>query len=253
MTSEEKMVSVILPVYNAENSLKDTIDSALSQSHLNLELIIIDDCSTDGSLRIARQCAENDARIRVLNNCVNRSVAFCRNCGIEAARGEYIAFLDSDDIWVQDKLERQISLLIETGSQFTCASYDFIDSEGKPVLRPHYVPDKLDFQSILRENVILCSSVCVDAALLKEHIFRDDYYHEDYVLWLELFRLPIRIVTDRSILTHYRFINTSRSYNKLRSAKERWRIYRDFLNMSIFESLYYISQYAVNGLKKYHK
>ena len=247
------MVSVILPVYNAENSLKDTIDSALSQSHLNLELIIIDDCSTDGSLRIARQCAENDARIRVLNNCVNRSVAFCRNCGIEAARGEYIAFLDSDDIWVQDKLERQISLLIETGSQFTCASYDFIDSEGKPVLRPHYVPDKLDFQSILRENVILCSSVCVDAALLKEHIFRDDYYHEDYVLWLELFRLPIRIVTDRSILTHYLFINPSRSYNMLRSAKERWRIYRDFLNMSIFESLYYFSQYAVNGLKKYHK
>ena len=88
--------------------------------------------------------------------------------------------------------------------------------------------------------------------LTKEHPFRSDYLHEDYVLWLELFRMPIQIKTDRHVLTHYRLMKGSRSHNKLRAAASRWRIYREYLEMDIFRSLFYFLQYSVNGVKKYY-
>lgn len=241
-----------MPVYNASGTIRDTVDSVLRQTYPNYELIIIEDCSKDDSLSIARSYERTDPRIRVIENPDNRGVAFSRNTGIQAADGDYIAFLDSDDIWLENKLERQVDLLEKTKAQFACASYDFIDEANRPLLHPHLVPDVIDFQTILKENIVLCSTVCAEAALLKEHPFQSNYLHEDYVLWLELFRMPIRIVTDRQVLTHYRLIKGSRSYNKLRAAASRWRIYRDYLGMNVPGSLFCFIQYFINGVKKYY-
>ena len=252
MGKGEKKVSVILPVYNASGTIRDTLDSVLRQSYENYELIIIEDCSKDDSLAIVKSYEKVDSRIKVLANSKNSGVAFSRNKGIQAAIGDYIAFLDSDDIWIEDKLERQVTLLEKTNTQFTCASYDFIDEYNRQRLHPHLVPDELNLKTILKENIILCSTVCADAALLKEHPFRSDYLHEDYILWLELFKLPIRIVTEQQVLTHYRLIKGSRSHNKLRAASSRWKIYREYLNMNILKSLFYFAQYSINGIKKYY-
>ena len=248
----EIKVSIILPVYNAEKSIRDTIDSALAQTLRGFELIVIDDCSKDSSLEIVREYAQQDARIKVLHNLENQGVAYCRNWGIREAVGTYIAFLDSDDIWVKNKLERQVSLLERTNAQFTCASYDVIDENGQPILRPHCVPKKIDFQTILKENIILVSTVCADAALMKAHPFQSEYYHEDLVLWLDLFRIPIRTVTDVAVVTHYRLIQGSRSHNKLHAAKERWRIYREHLGMDLFRCGFYFACYTLNGIRKYY-
>ena len=247
-----KKVSIIMPVYNASGTIRDAVDSVLRQTYQNYELIIIEDCSKDDSLSIVRSYEQADSRIRVIENPENKGVAFSRNAGVQAADGDYIALLDSDDVWLENKLEQQIELLEKTKAQFTCASYDFIDEAGQPLLRPHLVPDVIDFQTILKENIVLCSSVCVEASLLKEHPFHRDYLHEDYVLWLELFRIPVLVAADRQVLTHYRLIKGSRSYNKLRAAASRWRIYREFLGMNIFRSLYYFAQYTINGIKKYY-
>lgn len=252
MVKEQKKVSIILPVYNASRTIRDTVDSVLRQSYQNYELIIIEDCSRDDSLLIIRQYEQLNPKIRVLANPENKGVAFCRNIGIREASGDYISFLDSDDIWVEDKLERQVALLEKTKAQFTCASYDFIDEANRPLLRPHLVPEIIDFQTILKENIILCSTVCVEASLLKKHLFRSDYLHEDYILWLELLKLPVHTVTDTRVLTHYRLIKGSRSRNKFRAASSRWRIYRKFLKMNVFKSAYYFAQYAINGVKKYY-
>ena len=251
MSETAKKVSVILPVYNAEKYLRDTILSVLEQTYQNFELIIVDDCSKDNSLRIIYECAAKDSRIKVLRNETNQGAAACRNRCIQEATGSYIAFLDSDDLWTSQKLESQIELLTRTEAQFTYAAYDFMDENGNPILKPHFISDSLDFEMILRENSVLCSTVCADASLLKAHPFRCEYYHEDYVLWLELFRLPIDIKGSPEVLTHYRISKKSRSYNKLRAAKERWKIYRQFLEMNVLKSAFYFAQYAVNGLKKY--
>ncbi|MBU5453500.1 glycosyltransferase [Pseudoflavonifractor sp. MSJ-30] len=247
-----KKVSIIMPVNNASGTIRDAVDSVLRQTYRNYELIIVEDCSEDDSLSIARGYERTDSRIRVIENPVNKGVASSRNTGIRAADGAYIAFLDSDDIWLENKLERQVGLLEKTKAQFTCSSYDFIDEANRPLLRPHLVPDVINYQTILKENIVLCSTVCAEAALLKEHPFRSDYLHEDYVLWLELFRMPIQIKTDRHVLTHYRLMKGSRSHNKLRAAASRWRIYREYLEMDIFRSLFYFLQYSVNGVKKYY-
>ena len=202
-----KKVSIIMPVYNASGTIRDAVDSVLRQTYQNYELIIIEDCSKDDSLSIVRSYEQADSRIRVIENPENKGVAFSRNAGVQAADGDYIALLDSDDVWLENKLEQQIELLEKTKAQFTCASYDFIDEAGQPLLRPHLVPDVIDFQTILKENIVLCSSVCVEASLLKEHPFHRDYLHEDYVLWLELFRIPVLVAADRQVLTHYRLKN----------------------------------------------
>ena len=249
---EERKVSIIMPVYNASGTVRSTVNSVLRQSYRNFELLIIDDCSKDDSLSIVRHYEQADERVRVIENPRNMGVAFSRNAGIQAASGEYIAFLDSDDVWLEDKLARQVSLLERTHAQFTCASYDFIDESDRPLLHPHLVPDAVDLQTLLKENVILCSTVCAEAALLKAHPFRSDYLHEDYVLWLELFRLPVHAVTDDRILAHYRLMKGSRSHNKLRSAASRWRIYRNYLRMDLGRSLYYFIHYCINGIKKYY-
>lgn len=241
-----------MPVYNASGTIRDAVNSVLRQTYQNYELIIIEDCSKDDSLSIIRSYEQADPRIRVIENPGNKGVAFSRNIGIQAADGDYIALLDSDDVWLENKLEQQLSLLEKTKAQFTCASYDFIDEANQPLLRPHLVPEVIDFQTILKENIILCSTVCAEAALLKEHPFCLDYLHEDYVLWLELFRIPVRIAADRQVLTHYRLTKGARSRNKLRAAASRWRIYRNFLGMDIFRSLFYFSQYTINGIKKYY-
>ena len=208
-----KKVSIIMPVYNASGTIRDAVDSVLRQTYQNYELIIIEDCSKDDSLSIVRSYEQADSRIRVIENPENKGVAFSRNAGVQAADGDYIALLDSDDVWLENKLEQQIELLEKTKAQFTCASYDFIDEAGQPLLRPHLVPGVIDFQTILKENIVLCSSVCVEASLLKEHPFHRDYLHEDYVLWLELFRIPVLVAADRQVLTHYRLIKGSRSNN----------------------------------------
>ncbi|MBQ8617805.1 MAG: glycosyltransferase family 2 protein [Clostridia bacterium] len=252
MITPEKKVSVILPVYNAASYLQETIKSVLIQSYENFELIIIDDCSKDNSLQIAQENACKDCRIKVLANTENKGVSLSRNRGIRESSGDYIAFLDSDDIWVNDKLERQLALLAETGARFVCGSYDFIDESGAAVLKPHLAPPQLSLNTILKENIILTSTVCIEASLLKGHQFRTDYYHEDYVLWLELLSTPLIAYGDREILTHYRLAKGSRSYNKIHAAVERWRIYRQFLKMNVLRSLFYFAQYALNGVRKYY-
>jgi len=245
-------VSIILPVYNAAHYLQESIASVIVQSYENWELIIIDDCSKDNSLQIANNNASREKRIKVLKNEKNEGVSFCRNRGIQEATGYYIAFLDSDDIWVANKLEKQVALLNQTHAHFSCGSYDFIDDNGNPVLKPHLVPSELDFKTILKENIILCSTVCAEAAILKSHPFRSDYYHEDYVLWLEILQLPVKAVGNREVLTHYRLVKGSRSYNKINAAVERWRVYRSFLRMGKIKSGFYFILYAINGIKKYY-
>lgn len=246
------LVSVITPAYNCEKYLRQTVESVMRQTFEQWEMIIIDDCSTDGTLALAQQLAAQEKRIRVLRNKTNQGVALTRNRGIAEANGEYIALLDGDDLWAPDKLARQVRQ-IERGYDLVYSSYDFMDEQGCPLqgMKPFIAPQQTDYQQMLTCNVVGCSTVMARAGLLKAHPFHKDTYHEDYALWMELFALPIHAAGDAEVLMHYRMVHGSRSNAKGNAAKKRWEFYRRTLHMGLLDSAWAFCQYAVRGAIKY--
>lgn len=213
---------------------------------------MLDDCSTDNSLQIARDYEQNDNRIRVIEGVKNAGVAMVRNKGIAEAKGQYIALLDSDDAWTEDKLERQLELAKRTNAKVIYCSYDFVDENSSPIKKPFIVPTETNYKKMLSSNVIGCSTMFSDAQLLKQHPFNVHFYHEDYVLWMELLRLPIQAVGEQKVLMHYRQVAGSRSNCKRNAAKERWAIYRKALGLNVFVSCWAFVRYVVLGIIKHY-
>ena len=251
MNTASILVSVVMPVYNSARFLDKAIQSVLNQSHACLELILVDDGSTDDSLEIACKHARQDARMQVIPLETNRGVAYARNCGISKARGSYIALLDSDDVWMETKLEKQLRILQIHDAQITYCSYDFIDEDGLCILRPFIVPECTSFKRMLSCSVISCSTALVEARLLKKHPFCLKFYHEDYVLWMQLLALPVKAVGCTEVLARYRQVSGSRSGNKLRAAIHRWKSYREALGLSLLRSIWSFIAYTLRSISKY--
>ena len=245
------LVSVIMPAYNAAPFIEEAITSVLRQTMTEWELYVIDDGSTDDSLQIARRIAETDPRVHVLQNEVNMGVAKTRNRGIDLARGHYIAFLDSDDVWYPEKLERQLDRLKTTDSDICYCSYGIIGLDGSKVRADYVVPDTAVFKNILTENYIQCSAMLIRSDIVKRIKFNTEFYHEDYILGLDMLSSGGVAVGCTEILLNWRYLENSRSFNKKKSAKNRWRIYRNYLHLSVWQASWLFVGYTAAGLKKY--
>lgn len=245
------LISVVMPNYNGHRFIEQAIDSVLSQTYKNFELLVVDDCSKDDSLSLIKQKAQSDNRIRVISLEHNAGVANARNVGIKEAKGEYIALLDNDDLWTEDKLERQL-VLARKGADIVYCSYDFIDEQNNSIKKPFVVPQQTDFNKMLASSVISCSTSFIKTALMQAHPFNPDFYHEDYVLWMELLRVCPTAYGDPKVLMHYRQVIGSRSNKKGNAAKERWNTYRKALNLNAITSAWVFVRYAVNGVVKYY-
>lgn len=247
------LVSVIMPAYNAEKYIRQAIDSVRAQTYSDWELIVVDDCSNDESAKIAKSYEMIDSRIHVYRLEQNSGVAVARNYGIEKANGRYIALLDSDDVWVNNKLECQLQVLQNTQSNIVYCSYDFIDQNGVEIKKPFIVPETTNYNKMLVSSVISCSTALIESELLKKHMFKPEFYHEDYVLWMELLSVPgVKASGHTKVLAHYRQIVGSRSNSKGNAAIERWKIYRDVLGLNIIKSIIVFVMYAINGVLKYY-
>lgn len=249
----EPVVSIIMPAYNCEQYIEKAIRSVMGQSFRDWELIVIDDGSKDSTRDIIGSLASEDGRIISIPNEKNIGVANTRNRGVEVSRGRYIAFLDSDDIWCPDKLKLQLERLGERGGDLCYCSYSIIDSEDRKAKSDYIVPPSLDFKDLLKENYIGCSTVLLSREMLGGQRFLVDYYHEDYVLWLELLQNGARAVGCTEPLVKWRLIQNSRSFDKRQSAAHRWDIYRKHLRLSWFRSSALFVIYAFNGIRKYLK
>lgn len=245
------LISVVMPNYNGHRFVEQAIDSVLNQTYQNFELIVVDDCSNDDSLSRIEQKAQRDNRIRVIALEYNAGVANARNVGIKEAKGEYIALLDNDDLWTKDKLERQLALA-KKGADIVYCSYDFIDEESRSIKKPFVVPQQTNFNKMLASSVIGCSTSFIKAELMQAHPFNPDFYHEDYVLWMELLRVCPTAYGDQKVLMHYRQVTGSRSNKKGNAAKERWNTYRKALKLDTVTSAWAFVRYAVNGVMKYY-
>lgn len=246
------LVSVIMPVHNAIRFLRKSVDSVLNQTYNNLELIIIDDCSNDGSTEAAKECANLDSRVRVIVNSSNKGVAETRNVGIREAKGKYIALLDSDDIWDAFKLEKQVELIEKENAQIAYCSYGFINENDVSIKKSFIVPEYTDFGQMLKRCVISCSTALIDADIFKKYVFTSEYYHEDYVMWMKLLKNGAKAVGDKTVLAHYRQVSGSRSSNKIRVALYRWEVYRKALKLPFFKSCICFIQYAYYAIIKYY-
>ncbi|MBR3019128.1 MAG: glycosyltransferase family 2 protein [Clostridia bacterium] len=246
---EEKLISVVIPNYNGERFIERTLRSVLEQTYPHFEIIVVDDASTDASPSIVQAFCEKDSRIRLIRLEKNGGVSNARNTGIREAKGAYIALLDSDDLWTPDKLERQLKLAGE--AEIVYCSYDFVDENDQPIKRPFLVKPEATFESMLSTSVISCSTAFIRADILKEHPFDSSFYHEDYVLWMQLLRLPVKARGDEKVLMHYRQVSTSRNIRKGNAAKNRWIAYRKALGLSLPVSLWAFARYAVRGVLKY--
>lgn len=245
------IVSVIMPAYNSRRFIAQAIASVQAQSVTDWELLVIDDGSQDDTCAIVETLAAQDRRVRLIRNEQNMGVAATRNRGFDLCRGQYVALLDSDDVWYPHKLQRQLELLERTGADIAYCSYAIVDEEGLQAKSDYTIPEQVDFDGLLRENVIGCSTVVLRRGILESHRFRTDFYHEDYVLWLDLLRTGHRAAGCSETLVAWRLIANSRSYDKRRSAFNRWRIYRQYLQLPLGKSMVAFASYAAASLRKY--
>ncbi|HEY8422186.1 MAG TPA: glycosyltransferase [Thermoclostridium sp.] len=249
----KQLVSIIMPVYNGEKTIEKAIRSVLSQTYENFELIVIDDNSTDDTAKIVNSFLDIDKRIILIKNKENCGVSVSRNIGCKSARGEYIAFLDSDDVWMENKLEKQINLMQEKDCDLAYTAYTIVYSSKRLLKKEilYQVPETVSYEELLKENVIGCSTVLLRAKAMNNHEFDRNYIHEDFVLWLGLAKEGKKFCGLNENLVLYAY--GGRSSNKILAAKNRWIIYRRSQKLSFPMALYYMNCYLINALKKYIK
>ena len=253
MSQQTPLVTVIMPAYNAESFIEEAIESVVNQTETSWELIVIDDCSKDSTRSRIRELSLRDSRIHLVENPENMGVAKTRNRGLEMFRGEYVAFLDSDDYWRPQMLKKMVSRAEETGADIIYCSYELVDEAGKKVCNDFLVPPKTSFEESLVRSVITCSTVLLTSEFAQTNRFPTNVYHEDIALWFQSLRDGATAYGVEEILAAYRQRNDSRSASKLKSAYRRWIIYRKHLKLPLFKSVSVMIRYAYHGIVKFKR
>jgi teichuronic acid biosynthesis glycosyltransferase TuaG len=244
------LISIIMPAYNAENTIQLAISSVINQSFADWELLVVNDCSTDKTDEILRSFAKTDARIIVIENKDNQGVSMSRHNGVVASKGTWIAFLDSDDVWREDKLEKQLAVQKKTNASLLFTGSAFMDNNGDPIDYYLHAPERLTYHDLLKQNLLSNSSSLVKAELIKKYESIGDQMHEDYATWLKIMRTGIDAYGVDEPLLIYRLSSGSKSSNKIKAAKMNWNTYR-YVGLNVFASIYYMFFYTINGIKKY--
>jgi teichuronic acid biosynthesis glycosyltransferase TuaG len=244
----EPIVSVVIPAYNCEGYLAEAVDSAALQK-VPLDIIIIDDGSSDGTVAVMESYSENE-KVRLLKNEVNMGVSETRNRGVREAKGEYIAFLDADDIWLEDKLEKQLEVINETGCVLCCTARELINKNSESLGKIIPIKENITYKDLLKNNEINCSSVVIKREVALSFPMERDDLHEDYIMWLRILKAGDKAVGINQPLLKYRLTGSGKSGNKLASAKTTFKVYR-YMGFGLLRSAWYFSCYALNGVKKY--
>ena len=240
-------ISIITPSYNSSGFISNTIGSVIDQAVSNWELIIVDDCSTDNSVEVIQGFVDKDPRIKLIQLTENSGAAVARNKGIEAAKGRYIAFLDSDDAWSPDKLAKQLAFMQANDYPFTFAAYDKVDEAGK-VFGHVGVPDKVTYSDLLKSCSIGCLTAMYDTEFFGKVYMPLIRKRQDLGLWLKLLKKTKYAYGLNETLGFYKVRKDSISANKKSAALFTWRLYRDIEKLSLPKASYYFSHYAVRGL-----
>lgn len=245
---KDVLVSVVMPVYNCEKYIGTAIESVLVQS-VSLELLVIDDNSTDRTAECI-QSFSGDGRVIYIHNGKNLGVAASRNKGMELAKGKYIAFLDADDYWMEDKLLKQVSFMEKENVVLSSTGRELMDEDGRLTGKMIGIKEEIHYKDLLKGNVINTSGAMVLASVAKKYPMVQDHLHEDYIMWLSILKEYGKASGINEPLLKYRVMKGTKSANKLKSAKMTYGVYR-YIGLGRMKAFYYFCFYAVNGVKKY--
>ncbi len=239
----QALVSIITPCYNSATFIGQTIRSVQQQSYPHWELIIVDDCSTDDSLARVEELAAAEPRLKIIKLAQNAGVSHARNCGIAAVQGKYIAFLDSDDIWLPEKLSKQLAFMEEQALTMSFTAYQRIDESGKIISRIISPPRQVGYKQLLWHNLIIFSTSMVLRSAI-EGIHFKKAGHEDWIYWLDLFKKCGYGFGLNENLVQYRIRGGSVSSNKIKAAGYTWKILRENEKIGLVRSAYLFTKYA---------
>lgn len=247
----EGLVSVVIPVYNVEKFIENTIRSVLAQTYRNIEILLIDDCSPDNSAKIIKNMAADNPEIRYYKLKKNSGAAVARNKGIELAQGQYIAFLDSDDMWKPEKLHKELELLKRTGGEFAFTAIEMIDESGEVVKGKRKVKEKVDYKFLLSNTMIATSSVLLDISKIGKFQMPLIRSGQDYATWLMLLRNGRIAYGIDEALTQYRRTEGSLSSKKTKNWKKVWNIQVNLEGINPIKAYFHCFFYIFNAVKKY--
>ena len=242
-------VSVIMPAYNAEKYIYDSILSVQKQTFINWELIIIDDNSDDLTTTVVKEFTLTDERIRLIQHKQNFGAAVSRNTGISIAKGRFIAFLDSDDLWLPEKLVRQISFMKKNNFCFTFTPFVKIFEDGTRS-QPLPVPKFINYRGLLKNSVIGCLTVIYDAGLLGKIYMPSNTSREDYATWLKILKKIDYAYSLNEVLSEYRVHLNQSSNRKISMAFETFKLFKDVESLNTIHSLYFFIHYVSHSLQK---
>ena len=240
------LVSIITPAYNSEKFIEETIISVLEQTYTNLELIIVDDCSKDKTCEIVEKWIKNDNRIKLIKLNENSGAAIARNVALKNASGRFIAYLDADDLWEIDKLEKQIKFMSEMKCGFSCCSYEVIDSDGNSKNKYIKMKSEVDYMGFLCNNLLQTVGIMADLNIIEPDnlVMPPMRRRQDAATWLQVLKRGHKCYGMSDILAKYRRVENSLSSNKFKAVTGVWYLYREVENLNIFLSLYCFMRYA---------
>lgn len=253
----EPIISVVIPVYNSQIFVEETIEAVVNQSFSFWELILVDDRSTDQSVTVIKNkitLLEQEGKIecgqiRLLEQNQNHGAYFVRNVGVEAAKGRYLCYLDADDLWKPEKLEKQLAFMKEKEVAFSFTSYEFADTKGVGTGSIAMVPLELTYKKALKNTIIFTSTVMFDLnQISKEQIKMPNIESEDTATWWNILQLGYHAYGIQEVTTLYRRSGGTLSANKGRGVLRIWNLYRNVAHLNILQSAYYFCHFALNAM-----
>lgn len=249
---KQELVSIITPVYKCESLIKETIECVINQSYKNWEMILVDDCSPDNSAKIVKEYAKKDNRIKYIKLDKNSGAAIARNKALEKAKGRFIAYLDSDDLWKKDKLEKQVDFMIKNNCAFCCTDYEKIKEDGTSLNKIIKIPKIVNYNLYLRNTIIQTVGVMIDIEktgkelLVMPNIRR----RQDAATWCQILKAGFNCYEVPENLSYYRVVTNSLSSNKFKAVKGTWTLYRKIEKLPLWKACFCFIGYVFNAVKK---
>ena len=247
----EGLVSVIMPIYNAEKYLTTTLDSIVCQDYKNIEIVLVDDCSQDKSAEIITNFQKVHPEIVYYLQEQNMGAGAARNKALELATGQYVAFLDSDDVWMPDKIRRQIELMKDKQSPFSYTAIEMMNEKGETIKGKRNIKECCDYKYLLHNTIIATSSVVIDRTVLGDFRMPLRRGGQDYATWLMLLRGGIVAYGINEALVRYRVASGSLSSNKFKSIKQVWEIQTQDEKINKVSAAFHVMCFGFNAFKKY--
>lgn len=245
------LVSVITPVFNCEKYIERTMNSVFSQTYKNIEIVLVDDQSKDKSAEIIKKYQIDHPEIVYYLQPENKGAGYARNKALELAKGQYVAFLDSDDLWTPEKIEKQINLMKQKEASFCFTAIEMIDGEDNVIKEKRKIKEEIDYNFLLSNTMIATSSVVIDRNIIGDFRMHLRRGGQDYATWLKLLRNGSKAYGINEALVKYRIDGESLSSNKMKSIEQIWEIQTEDEGISKIAAGFHLIRWCWNSVKKY--